>query len=117
MTWGYQQYIKADVVALELQSETSEIAFHQVARANGSAPRVLVNQHSLPLGVPLSDMDDMEETYANYVRDIVQSGLGLYQKAAYFADDSSLAKKLLRVASSFYTSGLETGSEVGSCIL
>jgi hypothetical protein len=112
--WGRQHYIKANVVALELQSENSEMAFHHPGRANGSGGRALVKERSLPLGVPIDEMDDMEENYANYVREIVQTGLGDYHIAAYFAEDSLLVKKLLRIASSFYTSGLESGSEVGS---
>ena len=69
-------------------------------------------ERSLPLGIPIEDMNDMEEIYANYVRDIVQNRLGLYHRAAYFPEDSSLVKKLLQVACSFYVSGLESGSEV-----
>jgi hypothetical protein len=110
--WGYKQYIKADVVALELQNENSEMAYHAPVRLNGSGGRTLLKERSVPLGVPLGDMDDMEEMYADYVRDIAQKGLNLYHRAAYFEEDSAMVKKLFKIASSFYTSGLETGTEV-----
>jgi hypothetical protein len=114
--WGYKQYIKADVVALELESENSEMAYNAPVRLDNSGGRTILKERSVPLGVPLGDMDNMEEVYANYVRDIVQNGLNLYYRAAYFEEDSPMVKKLFSIASSYYISGVAKGSEVRAVI-
>lgn len=101
------------MVALELRSETSEMAVHGTTERNGPALARMVQRRSAPVGVPLAAMDDMEETYAKYVRTIVQADLERYVRVAYFPQDSALAKRLLGIVCSFYLSGLTAGSEVG----
>lgn len=116
MDWGHRRYLEAEVVALELRSERSEMAFHHSTKRDGLGRPLptLVKQQSPPLGIPLAAMDDLEDTYSKYVRDIVQSDLAHYVPVGYFADDSELAKRLLQIVSSFYAMGVEADSEVSA---
>jgi hypothetical protein len=108
MDWGYRKFLEAEVVALALCNNSSEMGFQHQALDNGT----LVRKQSPPLGIPLAAMDDMQNTYSKYIQDIVRSDLREYIPIAYVDEESELANRLLEAVSLFYIAGNETNNEV-----
>jgi len=111
MTWGYRKLLQAEVVALALRSNSSEMGYQHQTLSNGNARPLLVRKQSPPLGIPLAAMDDMLGLYSSYIQDIVQSDLAAYVPVAYTDQDSKLPERLLGAVCSFYNAGLETDNE------
>jgi hypothetical protein len=112
LSWGYRRLLQADVVVLALRSATSAMGFQHQAIANGAGRPLLIRKQSPPLGIPLAAMEEMEDVYSQYIRDIVQSDLRGYVSIAYDDQDSMLPERLLGAVCSFYISGLEADEEV-----
>jgi hypothetical protein len=117
MSWGYKRrLLDAEVVALTLVNNNSEMGYQELAVANGNARPLLVRKQSPPLGIPLAAMDDMQDKYAGYIQDIVQSDLAQYVPVAYTDQDSLLPQRLLGAVCAFYTAGSETDNEVSDVL-
>lgn len=112
MNWGYRKFLQAEVVALALRSSSSEMGFHHQAVSKGTARPQLVRKPSPPLGIPLAAMEEMQDSYALYVQDIVQSDVGMYLPTAYVDQDSDLPRRLLGAVASYYSAGNAADNEV-----
>jgi hypothetical protein len=115
MSWGYKRRLDAEVVALTLVNN-SQMGYQELTVANGNARPLLVRKQSPPLGIPLAAMDDMQDKYAGYIQDIVQSDLAQYVPIAYTDQDSLLPQRLLGAVCSFYTAGSEIDNEVSDVL-
>lgn len=114
LTWGYRRLLEANVVALTLRSTSSDMGFQHQAFSNGSGRPTLLRKQSPPLGIPLGAMEELEDVYSQYIRDIVQSDLREYVSIAYDDQDSYLPEHLLGAVCSYYIKGLEADEEVSS---
>lgn len=112
MTWGYRKLLQAEVVALALRSEASDMAFQHQTISQGDGRPVLVRKQSPPIGIPLAAMDDMQNIYSNYIQDIVQSDLAEYVPVAYTDQESDLPEELLEAICNYYSAGLLVDNEV-----
>jgi hypothetical protein len=114
MDWGYRRLLKAEVVALKLRQNAPDMGWHDTTeKLTGPDGReILVRRQSPPLGIPLAAMNDMQDEYSRYVKDIVQSDLKQYVPVAYFPEDSKFMTRLLGVVCDFYSVGLEADEEV-----
>jgi hypothetical protein len=66
----------------------------------------------IPLGIPLAALDDMQNTYSKYTRDLVTHGLMEYVDIAYTRNNSDLPKLLLKAICSYYLNTSATDYEV-----
>ncbi len=112
MTWGYRRLLRAEVVALALRSNASEMAHQDQSIIHGDKRPILVRKQSPPIGIPLDAMDEMQNVYASYIQDIVQSDLGEYVPVAYTDQESEFAEELLGAVCNYYSAGLATDNEV-----
>jgi hypothetical protein len=115
MTWGYRKLLQAEVVALSLRSDASDMAFQHQTISEGVGRPVLVRKQSPPIGIPLAAMDDMQNIYSSYIQDIVQSDLAEYVPVAYTDQESELPEELLGAVCNYYSAGLAIDNEV--CLL
>ncbi|KAJ5040480.1 uncharacterized protein L3040_006136 [Drepanopeziza brunnea f. sp. 'multigermtubi'] len=111
MDWGYRKLLQADVVALALRSSSSEMGFHHQTVSSGSARPFLVRKASPPLGIPFAAMQEMQDSYARYVQDIVQSDVGMYLPTAYVDQQSDLPRHLLGAVANYYSAGKAAKNE------
>jgi len=111
MTWGYRRLLRAEVVALSLRSNASEMAHQDQSIIHGDKRPILVRKQSPPIGIPLAAMDEMQNVYASYIQDIVQSDLGEYVPVAYTDQESEFAEELLGAVCNYYSAGLATDNE------
>lgn len=113
MTWGCPKPLEADVVALSLYEESSELGFqHQVIFDACTGRPALVRKNSPPLGIPLAAMFEMQNEYSKYVQDVVRNDLDHYIWTAYDDQHSLLPERLLRAIGNFYRAGSEVDDEV-----
>ncbi len=113
LSWGYRDPIDVEVVTLELRPN-SEMSFHHQAEATNSLVTrpILVRKNSPPLGIPLADVDELQDEYLQYVRNIVQSNIMEYVDSAYVDQQSELPEKLLGAICSYYKTTREQDNEV-----
>lgn len=111
MTWGYRKLLRAEVVALVLKSNSTDMAFQDQTISQGDGRSVLVRKQSPPIGIPLAAMDDMQNIYTNYIQQIVQGDLAEYVPVAYTDQESELPEELLGAVCNYYSAGLATDSE------
>ena len=76
--------------------------FHQTVSSGIARPQ-LVRKPSPPLGIQLAAMDQVQDSCAKYVRDIVQSDVVLYIPTAYIDQESELPTRLLWAVASYYS--------------
>lgn len=113
MTWGYRKLLHAEVVVLALRTNGQDVSFqHQTIFQPGDNRPALVRKQSPPLGIPLAAMDEMQNMYASYIQDIVQSDLAEYVPVAYTDQESEFAEELLGAVCNYYSAGLATDNEV-----
>lgn len=124
MDWGYRKLLEAEVVPLKLRKNAPDLGVYHPTQKMGETSdgrsinvgpdgkAVFVRKQSLPLGIPLDAMDDMQDVYSRYVQDIVQSDLKQYVPTAYFPEDSILVTRLLGLVCDFFSAGLEADEEV-----
>ncbi len=117
MDWGYRKFLQAEVVTLALRSSSSEMGFHHQTISTGTGRPILVRKQSPPLGIPLAAMDEMQDSYSQYIQDIVQSDVGQFIPTAYIDQDSDLPMRLLGAVASYYSAGNATDNEVSSVFL
>ncbi|TVY71538.1 hypothetical protein LSUE1_G006562 [Lachnellula suecica] len=113
MEWGYRRPMDVLVVPLKVRKNAPELGWQNTSEKlmDAEGKERLVRRQSPPIGVPFSAMDDMQDQYARYIQDIVQSDIRHYIPAAYFPEDSKLMTRLLGVVSDFYEVGLEADEE------
>ena len=58
MDWGYPKFLEAEVVALALRSNSSEMGYFHQTVSSGIARPQLVRKPSPPLGIQLAAMDE-----------------------------------------------------------
>jgi hypothetical protein len=93
--------IDADVVDLKLPPN-SELALNLQAKSLVSGERAsLIRTASPPLGIPLADLDIMEQEYTRYVQDIVTDDLHEYVNIAYSDQESTFPERVLGIICSF----------------
>ncbi len=114
MNWGYHKLLEAEVVQLQLRSDSTEMRYQHQTDSDENGNTILVRKESPPVGIPLAAMDDMVEDYARYVHEIAQGDLASYVATAYWDDNSVLPRRLLSAVCSFYSAGRECGSEVSA---
>jgi hypothetical protein len=111
MMWGYWKPLVANVVTLEIHSN-SQIGFQHQTAANGTSRPALVRKTSPPLGIPLAAMDDMQDEYRHLVHNIVHDDLLNYLSIAYDDQESNLPERLLTTIGNFYCASKASGDEV-----
>lgn len=78
LSWRYRIPIEANVVAITMNSASSEIGI-----LYSSENQALSSRKSPPLAIPLADLADMQTAYSRYVEDIVRNDLDHYVSTAY----------------------------------
>ena len=113
LSWGYQDPIDVEVVTLDLRPN-SEMGFHHQAEATNEmiTRPTFKRKNSPPLGIPLADVDELQNEYTRYVRSIVQNDIMEYVPCGYIDQRSELPEKLLGAICSFYAATRENDTEV-----
>ncbi|KAJ8070699.1 hypothetical protein OCU04_001070 [Sclerotinia nivalis] len=113
LSWGYRVPLKVTVVTLLLPESTSIFRYQHQTYINASGEPTFTRKRSPPLGIPLMSMEERQQEYARYIKEIVQHDLDEYAKVAYEPEESDLAKLLLKTVCQFYTAGKEANDEYG----
>jgi hypothetical protein len=104
--------IDADVVDLKLPVN-SELALTLQAKSLVSGESAsLIRTASPPLGIPLADLDIMEQEYARYVQDIVTDDLSEYVNIAYSDQESTFPERVLGIICSFLLKSRSSDQDV-----
>lgn len=115
LDWGYQDRIGVEVVTLNVRAN-SEMSFHHQAEAthalNTRPTQQLVRKNSPPLGIPLADVDELQNEYSLYVQKIVQEDIMKYVPCGYVDQESDLPERLLGAICNFYKVTRENDEEV-----
>jgi len=105
LSWRYRIPIEANVVAITMNSASSEIGI-----LYSSENQALSSRKSPPLAIPLADLADMQTAYSRYVEDIVRNDLDHYVSTAYqWVYESSPSKLLLHLFKRELCSGTDVG--------
>lgn len=113
MTWGCRIPLVANVVALTLREDSSELGFQQQAIFSADKDRpAFVRKNSPPLGIPLAAMVEMQDEYSRYVEELVRTDLDQYVSSTYDDQRSDLPQRLLQAICTFHKAGLEADDEV-----
>ncbi|KAI9641056.1 hypothetical protein NHQ30_010484 [Ciborinia camelliae] len=111
LSWGYRVPLKVTVVSLSVRGSTSVFRYQHQTYINASGRPTFTRKKSPPLGIPVLSMEERQEEYARYIKEIVRNDLDGYAIIAYEPEESDLAKHLLRTVCQFYTAGVEANDE------
>ena len=109
--WGYRRTIHANVVALTL-TPTSEMGFTHHAISFGSDRPALSRRQSPPLGIPMAAMEELEDAYSLYIREIVQNDLQSFVSVVFENQECKFAEQLFGAVCGYYLHGLQADEEV-----
>jgi len=110
MNWGYRKPLEAIVVPLNVRTD-SQLAYHHIVDTDEMGRPTIVKKQSLPLGIPLAAMEDMQDEYCSLIEDIAKNDLDSYVSVAYWPV-RDLPGRLLETISNFYRASLAAGEEV-----